>query len=923
MANWSTLKAAVANIIKTNGNQKITGQVLQNTLNSIINTVGENATFAGIAIPSTNPGSPDGPIFYFANSVGVYSNFDGIELENPSLIVLYNNTNGAWKSLKVYECLQELGNSEKFPLSQAGVTKSHFLNMGIDMPTDKIPYFLEGLLYFKLYPNFPYEEGKSYNIAYFYNHANNEKFLLQIVDNENNVVAQHYADAKTGIGIIQITSISTGIIVGEAVVNFDKVPNSFAKYNVNLVNGFGIPNELLTISAHEGWITPNSYMGVNLVNNKLTMNIPKGSYVYILGRLITLDSEWSVTDYTIKGIQVFVYDMSIKTFKFISPNELNSGQYVKCGQFNSYSQTIILNSTSYVFNGIEKRYNSEIKYAVALSNSKIWKNPPIRTGTNGNLEYPLYLAIQEMRIVGGDPNKLLKSDGTFKDIYLTNVQKWHSANETPNLRLNEPAEDGTVNWESGIVASTTETINGATRGLQTFIMNGYGIDIMITIDWSLLSSTNYRLTTEMPVNVSYLYHSYLKSLTDKSPFQPWWLNPTRDFDYSMIKELSLIGGRKDDLIDPETQQPYRIFLSFMRILTPDKGGSDYNILQIIKKVDDNPGVNNLAIATTNNNDAVNDEGILTTVTKGKNGTDLRFRFIIDYNKFISSGMNYNGEDLGATLELNTAYFIAQLEDRPTGALQLSNLNILCLGDSITEFKDSNSKGYVEYLAEISGANVFRGSIGGTRLSSRTDVVKTPTSATQAYAALDIVNVVKALCSQDWSTFDAGIEYVKDNSGDDNTAIADTLKSMDMSKVDIITVFGGTNDLTAGSTIGDTNSANIKEVCGAVNEMIKLIGQTYPHIKLYFFSPIVRYLDNVRDDEHWSDNWNNGRFPSFIETVGQCITGNHIPFCAWYWDLGWTKYNFSNYFRDNDGTHPYKGFYSLALRMNSFLVANRF
>lgn len=33
MANWSDLKASVAEVIKTNGNQEITGAVLQNAIN--------------------------------------------------------------------------------------------------------------------------------------------------------------------------------------------------------------------------------------------------------------------------------------------------------------------------------------------------------------------------------------------------------------------------------------------------------------------------------------------------------------------------------------------------------------------------------------------------------------------------------------------------------------------------------------------------------------------------------------------------------------------------------------------------------------------------------------------------------------------------------------------------------------------------
>lgn len=92
MANWSELKASVAEVIKTNGNQEITGQVLRNVLNSIISNVGGNASFVDIAIPSTNPGTPDGPVFYLATQNGTYSNFGGIVVENEAAILLHNGS---------------------------------------------------------------------------------------------------------------------------------------------------------------------------------------------------------------------------------------------------------------------------------------------------------------------------------------------------------------------------------------------------------------------------------------------------------------------------------------------------------------------------------------------------------------------------------------------------------------------------------------------------------------------------------------------------------------------------------------------------------------------------------------------------------------------------------------------------------------
>ena len=95
MANWTTLKEAIANVIKTNGNQEITGRILQNTLNNIVNAVGENATFVGIATTATSPGTPNGPVFYIASTAGDYPNFGGINLAVGEIAVLHFS-NGSW-----------------------------------------------------------------------------------------------------------------------------------------------------------------------------------------------------------------------------------------------------------------------------------------------------------------------------------------------------------------------------------------------------------------------------------------------------------------------------------------------------------------------------------------------------------------------------------------------------------------------------------------------------------------------------------------------------------------------------------------------------------------------------------------------------------------------------------------------------------
>ena len=84
---YENLKDAIKQVIKQNGNQEITGSILQNALVNIINTIGEGATFAGIATPETDPGTPDGNVFYLAFKAGDYVNFSNTHLEFDGLFV--------------------------------------------------------------------------------------------------------------------------------------------------------------------------------------------------------------------------------------------------------------------------------------------------------------------------------------------------------------------------------------------------------------------------------------------------------------------------------------------------------------------------------------------------------------------------------------------------------------------------------------------------------------------------------------------------------------------------------------------------------------------------------------------------------------------------------------------------------------------
>lgn len=101
MANYSTLKDAIADVIKTNGKNAITGAILQSALLSMIDSLGvAGFQFKGLATPETNPGTPDQNVFYLATTPGTYSNFNANVVDNGKIVIF--TYKGSWSKTVVY-----------------------------------------------------------------------------------------------------------------------------------------------------------------------------------------------------------------------------------------------------------------------------------------------------------------------------------------------------------------------------------------------------------------------------------------------------------------------------------------------------------------------------------------------------------------------------------------------------------------------------------------------------------------------------------------------------------------------------------------------------------------------------------------------------------------------------------------------------
>lgn len=92
---YQELKTAIASVIKENGRHEITGNLLQDCLIAIINTLGEGYQFMGVATPETEPITGDGKYFYLAGQAGNYTHFGSdVQVQTGQIVVL--NYESGW-----------------------------------------------------------------------------------------------------------------------------------------------------------------------------------------------------------------------------------------------------------------------------------------------------------------------------------------------------------------------------------------------------------------------------------------------------------------------------------------------------------------------------------------------------------------------------------------------------------------------------------------------------------------------------------------------------------------------------------------------------------------------------------------------------------------------------------------------------------
>ena len=197
------------------------------------------------------------------------------------------------------------------------------------------------------------------------------------------------------------------------------------------------------------------------------------------------------------------------------------------------------------------------------------------------------------------------------------------------------------------------------------------------------------------------------------------------------------------------------------------------------------------------------------------------------------------------------------------------------------------------LAELTGATVHNCGFGGCRMTHHPN---------PNYDAFCMTKLADAITSRNFSLQEKALVNTSDAAVP--SYFADglaTLKSIDFTKVCIVTIAYGTNDWNGVPL----ESADKTSVCGALRYSIETILNKYPHIKIFVCSPTYRYwMDGsgaFTEDSDTKLGGDNYTLVQLIEKIRGVSKEYKIPFIDNYHELGINKFN-RNLYISSDGTH---------------------
>lgn len=289
MANYTALKALINQDITTNGQGDITGAILNQLLKDIVDSLGADYQFVGVATPSTNPGNPDQRVFYLATTAGTYINFNSLVVANGLTILKFDT---AWTSEVVYTLDATPTSGSNNPIKSGAVFSA--LNL-LSLRAMK-PVYSAGSIYIDSANNKLrilqsngsdadiYIPNKETGVVGALNTATGGYNIPQPTGDYFHISVLVVNDAQTDLEFVNAYEIGDKTVVA-VLLTYDNGFNSIAYSAIRVFDNRVLSNSLAAFNLNNDkqrleWISSNSSLYItNLQGTTYTITIPAGTTI--------------------------------------------------------------------------------------------------------------------------------------------------------------------------------------------------------------------------------------------------------------------------------------------------------------------------------------------------------------------------------------------------------------------------------------------------------------------------------------------------------------------------------------------------------------------------------------------------------------------------------------------------------------------
>ena len=237
------------------------------------------------------------------------------------------------------------------------------------------------------------------------------------------------------------------------------------------------------------------------------------------------------------------------------------------------------------------------------------------------------------------------------------------------------------------------------------------------------------------------------------------------------------------------------------------------------------------------------------------------------------------------------------EEEKKMAKSISEMKIVNFGDSIFG-KCRPPFDISTFISEITGAKTYNVAFGGCRMSEHT---------LKHFDRFSMYRLADAIVDRDFTLQDESFSYepIGEALPDYFPEGLATLKGIDFSDVDIITIAYGTNDFTAGRKLEGADRYDVTSFAGALRYSVEKISKAYPHISIVLCSQTYRFWreNGVAVSDSNTRVIKENKLTDYVRKTEEVAKEYGLFYIDNYNGKVINEGNRDICFSDTDGTHP--------------------